>query len=201
MRTASARLLMRACARAPSAMLITSTPPSISIRAASSAGARIEPDGRVHLDRDDELAPDLGGEPALLLARDEPPTARGGDRGVGGTAAPPSASSPARRPHRARSIAALAHERGRRGGALHARGGRDAAHVLGRRAAAAADEAHAELAEAPREDAEVLGRGDVDEAIVDAPREAGVGDRRDRERRAGGASRPRRGRPAGRRSS
>ena len=53
--------------------------------------------------------------------------------------------------------------------------------MLGRRAAAAADELHAELEHAPREDAEVLGRRDVDEALVDAARKAGVGHRRDRE--------------------
>ena len=44
-RTASARLLMRACARAPSAMLTTSTPPSLSIFAAAIARDGSSPTG------------------------------------------------------------------------------------------------------------------------------------------------------------
>jgi hypothetical protein len=72
-------------------------------------------------------------------------------------------------------------ERARHGrAALHARGGRDAADVLGRGPAAAADEAHAQLAEAPREHPEVLGRRHVDEAIVDAAGQARVGHGRER---------------------
>ena len=74
--------------------------------------------------------------------------------------------------------------------------------VLGRGAAAAADEPHAELEHAAREHAEVLGRGDVDEAAVDAARQAGVGLRAHRQRRAATQllDAPRT-RPAGRRSS
>ena len=54
---------MRACARAPSAMLMTSTPPPIEHLRGGERLRGIEPDRRVDLDRDDESAwRDLRGE-------------------------------------------------------------------------------------------------------------------------------------------
>ena len=156
---------MRACARAPSAMLTTSTPPALSIFAAATARVGIEADRRVHLDRDDEApARDLRGERAPLRR------SGGGWTRPGRMARRRRRSTSARdRLVRRRVLGSVLDD-----GAGHARGGGDAPDVLGRRAAAAADEAHAELEHAARVDAEVLGRRDVDHALVDPAREAGV---------------------------
>ena len=56
----------------------------------------------------------------------------------------------------------------------HARGGRDLADVLGVVPQQPPTALHADLEHAPRVDAEVLGRRHVDEAPVDAARQAGV---------------------------
>ena len=124
---------MRACARAPSAMLMTSTPPSLEHLRGGERLREVEPDGRVDLDRDDELpARDLRGERAAL--RERRASRRRRARRAGSADHAWNVSLP-----RASRVG-LGRRALRRRSADHARGGGDALHVLGRRAAAAADQ-------------------------------------------------------------
>ena len=157
---------MRACARAPSAMLMTSTPALISI------SRRDQRFGDVETRRAGSPRPRRRTFWPRFWPRDgssrpsEPPEYQAPQRGGAYEAV-----------HRRLLIVS---RREARVPAMRAAAG-DAANVLGGRAAAPADEAHAELEHAAREHAEVLGRRDVDEALVDPARQTGVGHRGHRE--------------------
>ena len=169
-RAAIATLPMRACARAPSAMLTTSTPPRLQHLRGGERFVEVEADGRVHLDGDDELpARDLLRRARCARANGERRAAPATLRRIGG----PRLERVAARIASPSSAAALPRSRRR---AMRAAAAMRFT-CSGRRAAAAADELHAELEHAARVDAEVLGRRHVDEALVDAAREPGVGQR------------------------
>ena len=147
---------MRADARGPSAMLTTSTPPSSSCATAALVLARSSPVGAVS-------STDTANSPRAIRA---PSRLRSGERHLRGSARV-RRSRLAGAIFAARSSILLA--------AQHAHRAEHRARVLGRRAAAAADQAHAALEHAAREHAEVLGVRDVQRAALDRRGQAGVG--------------------------
>ena len=188
MRTAIARLLMRACARAPSAMLTTSTPPADEHLRGGDGLRRVEPDRRVHLDRDDERSRAIFAASALFFA-----SGVGSHEPARSAPAPP--TSRRSRARRARPSSGRVRRRARRAAIRAAAAMRlTCSGVVPQQPPTSCTPS---LNMPPRVDAEVLGRRHVDHALVDPAREPGVRRREHRQPERAPSAPPPRARSSG----